>query len=1122
MRRHTPRRPLALITLAATLVALAPRPAADAASVRLDARLTVVADGSTPFDPGAPPPTAGGAGLDAGPDNGVVRSNDSVVYRVDWSANEASATSVVATVTLSPGQSWAALPSACATSGPDPSSIVGARLRCSIGTTGPGGATGTFDATARIGVVANGTPLSADLDLSAPTAVPARALAPRLTASAAPRVNLRQAHAWVNQSLPVADPAGRPGRVFYFPITVEVPGTGRGAEPLSSASPLRFREDLSALPPSATLAGPTWVRPSPDEHAQTCGAQDRLVYGVPYGRLGVANGASTSANSVTDSGAWTCSYDPVGRAVDVTVTGADLAPVTSPRSDSMNAPLGRTVLAAGQVAIWISEADLTAFGLRPGGAVPPVRVSWTSTPTGVSGVPATGENPNDDQQRAVIQLYQGDYDSFYAGDLGLFRADVGFGTYTAVQPTSPLPNTVWYPFVPTQSNSTNTGDGRVVPGQRFGLVVSKFNRTDRPAYVAACAQLSPGQRLRNIERHRLLDYGVVDTDAVLAGRPPIDSVVSDGPTTGSPVVAVTTVHVLSATGYAVLAPSTIDSDIAVDYSTRAHVHDGDCGATADWSTSPPADLATVTQVRVRTRRPIVTGEVMTAYVALTADPTPAGTQVWTTTDKTDWVGAPDVPADATWAGRGPGYDPAQWCSLPDHGPDPSFNDCLTVEAAQLGIARTVTSNPTVGLRSGDVVDVRIEATVHGQVGATARRTIVTDELPAGLEPVDSGRPAPARSGRTLTWVLGDVPYGEARVMTYRARVTGDAGPRQVLAGTARVTAETDVGDGTTDPLPSASATSQVQTAGPLAELRIQKSTPTPVIGRDGTMEFDLSYRNTGTVPDVDARFVDVLPFNGDGRSAPSSFTGRLRLAGVDAPDGHRVRYTSRPPASIAADPDDVSNRPGGSTVWCEDPGAADDPSTPDLGERGCPAALAEATAVLVEPGAPIAPGEAFDVRVTLATSGNDAGDVYTNQFDGRVANIALPVRSNAVTVRVGVAATPSTLPVRPSTPTASSTPGRTPSSTSGRGGRGDGTTASRTSSQPWDGEDDGSAAHRSDGWSPGGDGPLSPMLAFTGMAGPAAMASGTAGLASIAIGAAALAARRRRWHRRVSRPARRD
>lgn len=141
-------------------------------------------------------------------------------------------------------------------------------------------------------------------------------------------------------------------------------------------------------------------------------------------------------------------------------------------------------------------------------------------------------------------------------------------------------------------------------------------------------------------------------------------------------------------------------------------------------------------------------------------------------------------------------------------------------------------------------------------------------------------------------------------------------------------------------------------------------------------------------------WIDVLPFNGDGRG--TSFSGTLDPVAVTAlgssTAGTVFEYTSRVSAQVVADPSDPSNGLGGATAWC---------TQAQFGNPGCPASFADVTAIRATT-ASFAAGAVGGMHIAAAPVGNVKGDVYVNDVGvGRSPSLTLPVPvSNQVQVRV--------------------------------------------------------------------------------------------------------------------------
>lgn len=178
----------------------------------------------------------------------------------------------------------------------------------------------------------------------------------------------------------------------------------------------------------------------------------------------------------------------------------------------------------------------------------------------------------------------------------------------------------------------------------------------------------------------------------------------------------------------------------------------------------------------------------------------------------------------------------------------------------------------------------------------------------------------------------------------------------------------------------------VQVAANPLVLAVDKSVATPQVQPGDDNSYAIVYRNlqAGSLASTD--LIDVLPFNGDGRTPASAFAGTIALASAPTttdslavppnplPGGGAVTagstfyFTSAAPGSVNGDPNAASNQNGGATTWCLEA---------DFGDAGCPTSLATVTAVRVI-GGPLASGVDRTVTVPVVTSGNAAGDTYSN------------------------------------------------------------------------------------------------------------------------------------------------
>ncbi len=942
-----------------------------------------------------------GPGLDSGPANGIVRTFDTVEYRIDWSVNAGDTTNVTVRSTLPTGMTWAQLPPPCQATTVAASSINGRDLVCNLGDRHQGEA-GSFGALARVGILADAAALTVVVNLGADasssvtsnsvsTLVSARAVGDLVTNSGG-TASVRNVENPLTHEL---------GMVFFAPLSLEIPGAGKGAEPLA-AQDLHVSSDLSALPPSATLFDASWSLPAPYNAWTACGPNNIAISGMPFGSIGVVPSA-TAANSVEDSGVWTCGFDSVTRKISINIAGAQLSPASRPTADTTGFALapGRTMVIAGVVGFFVSDADLQAISGVPGsGSLANVSTTWATLPTGVSGATITSESPSNDVMSPHFEYTTpGGHSSFYVGKMSVAQVNEGAGDLTFPTPQAMIPTVPQHtPFVPTQTQAQSTGDGTVTAGERFGINMSLGSSlTDSSARRGNCVQLSAGQTVAPIGPYLNMDFRPVgNLGALFANTPPVVTTTGPGdPFVGDLAAVSKMVMTASVPWFAWFGdlPDT-PGDPLIEYSTDPHHHEGQCNSTYSWSATPPADLTKITQVRVTSQHDMLPGEMDWVDLSLQALPQPVGSKIWHTSSSMLWPAGTPFDPDAAWdnGGNAPGYDPTTWCNAPSNPPNQNWNDCLTISGPRLSIAKRITSGKSAGLAVGEHVTYQIEASV---LGGTATNFVIDDVLPPLTHFTGVASPMPtngAGSGsHALQWDLGNVASGETHTISVEVEVEPGYTPFQTITNTATLAANYDIGTGTAA-LPSVSSSAQLQTSGTFAALAVQKATTTPVIAKNQSMQFSLNYTNSGVVDNANPTFIEVLPWNGDARSVPTRFAGTTSLASVTAAVGDEVRYSAAAPSEIHPDPADPSNDlVTGATKWC---------LAAQIATSGCPASIGASTAVRIMHPGNLAPGESLSAEVVINTSGNLANDAYTNNFTGRVDNIELPVTSNDVTVRV--------------------------------------------------------------------------------------------------------------------------
>ncbi|HMS25037.1 MAG TPA: DUF11 domain-containing protein [Acidimicrobiia bacterium] len=965
--------------------------------------LAIFSDGTPSFDVGAPDPDQpGGAGLDANANNGIVKTQDSSVITVDWATGDIAVTNMVLTVTPEAGLTVDAIPAACRNG----STFTPSKLTCLLGNQ-PGGQTGSFPLTLAMGTVLNASTHDVVATVSSEEAPLATSNTITLIASAAPNVNLNFDFPDVTQIGNYVNPGTLDlGKIFFFPVTVDIGGNGKGAEPLNPSEPLDFRIDLSNLPGSHEVVDDSWVFPNEWASTQRCGPNDKANTEVPYGKIGV-NSLADVNNSTVDSGKWTCTYNSGLDSLDVHVEDADLSPTTFPRygGSPFNQFAPRKVMIAGVVPVFVSDTDLIAISGFPGvGVLPSMEVSWINDPNGISGSPNVGESTSDDinQTNFIYRMGSDSLSTSYFGTPVDLIADGGFGVFHALNLGFLIPTLPGHkPYVPTQTQISHSGDGTVVPGQQFQISfgIGSTDESTPPFRQGACIQFSPGQSIAPQADTKVIDANAVGSaNSFITGEvPPVSYQSNNGE-----IVLANSIFLHEFVSGAQLAPGSISSsDYLVEYSTDTHNNDDDCSDTYTWSSTPPSNLEDVTQVRVIMLRNFVSGEAVTFGLGMKALANPVGTKIFHTITGLTWAADTAFDPGDTWdINLGTPYSIADFCTLPANPPDVLKNDCLTIGGPTLQIDKKVVG-ANRNLKIGDIVEYEVQGYVIGQIPGVTENVVIDDSLPPGLEFTGVSNIAPTSGGAdgdaNASWDFGQVANGTTETITYEVRVLPGFNPFESFLNTATIRGAYDDGGGLVA-LDSETISVNVQSSGTFSQVNTLKSTSDPLIPVNGDLLFSLNYENTGTSDLGSVDVIDILPYVGDGRTAPSAFNGTTSLESVTPAGGENIYYTIAEPSTIVVDGDDSSNDiPGGSTLWCE---ATDVSAAPALGTAGCPNTVADATAFRLVRSGTFALGETFEANVVINTNGNIPGDLYSNDFAIRIGGLSLPALSNDVSVEV--------------------------------------------------------------------------------------------------------------------------
>jgi uncharacterized repeat protein (TIGR01451 family) len=467
------------------------------------------------------------------------------------------------------------------------------------------------------------------------------------------------------------------------------------------------------------------------------------------------------------------------------------------------------------------------------------------------------------------------------------------------------------------------------------------------------------------------------------------------------------------------------TDYVVEYGTQAAATGDDADrwaanrsrtactdASDSWTATPPADLGTVTKIRIRTLRSLPDQGTNVSFTFLAqfkvAENAPSGALLanflGTQRQANAWTASTYGPAGHTNRGTG----------------DRLRVNGVTVAVQKVSLSPAVTPGSPATIVSGGRVQFGLSPRVTTPAGAlvdpVATNVVVRDRLPAGMRfdataPTGPAGLAPTVStdadGReVLTWRIPRMERGREPQLTYW--VTSATTKAGDLVNAAIVDSTEDVlgldefpsGAGPNGDQHFSSQTVRLQSPG---GVQISKDTEQLFVEPEDELRYTVTYANLteNAVNGVD--LVDVLPFDGDGRThggtvgrnPVTAFAGTVPLAGVEVTDGETLRYTNAPPEAVFAATDPQSRTGYGPLPagydWCAEA---------DFGDAGCPEDLQDATAFRLARTTPLAQGQDVQVRVRLQPRVNRSGDVYSNTAAIRYTGGSLGAVSNVATIRV--------------------------------------------------------------------------------------------------------------------------
>ncbi len=244
------------------------------------------------------------------------------------------------------------------------------------------------------------------------------------------------------------------------------------------------------------------------------------------------------------------------------------------------------------------------------------------------------------------------------------------------------------------------------------------------------------------------------------------------------------------------------------------------------------------------------------------------------------------------------------------------------------------------------------------------------------------------SGTKLTWTINNVTANQPiPTLTFEARIPRTIPPNTQKTNTVVISSPDD-----TSPLAQRTATKALTILNSPG-FYVNKRVLAPRIDPNGTARWNLQISNFEDNPII-VDVIDVLPFGGDGRLPATNFVGTRGIASaITAPGGGTIRYTSRPSATVAFDPEAAGNTPTVSAGWCLET---------EFNTAGCPSNFAEVTGFRLT-GASIAANVTLEIDYQMPTVANSIDNVYTNRFFAKSNDVQLrSLQSNDVRVVVAL------------------------------------------------------------------------------------------------------------------------
>ncbi len=915
-------------------------------------------------------------GNDSSETNNIVRTLDIITYKWDYAVNNGDANNTVLTATISSDQEWTGIPPACNTAG---SSIAinpttGAQtLTCDVGKI-RSGSNGFIEATARVigqrpdnSFVGNGDIVTADGTFTADGTPTATDDTVETIVSATPKADLRKPRAFIRGQAKGRD-GTTDGLLILYPINIVVAG-GKGSEPLVgdiniTDTFLYDDDDNTATPPIPLPSAEIYNWRSGEPGCGWLDQTNRLRYGgYPYGRLTNRNGTpySTPERAAADSGTWTCTQSAAGQPININITGANTTgnhvPTRSYNNQSL--PANMTYLVSGVIELWVP----TQVVLDNGGDIRVTNRLSQLDNKGVSG--QTNNDPtnvngndnnidrdgNNNEYTFVLIAARGNFNQYYANNIN--------------QRGTRMP----------EMTRLNSGDGPVMPTQNFtkrlygannGVVdwedYKYCEKFDNRTHILTPLPDNPASAVKvfNVGSYRyVIEYGTGDEN----GNPGTYS------------------------SYTAQRQAICEDDDSAD------------GWFTDMRTVP-GGVDKITKIRFRALDPVPPNARMDLAVNFTARNFEPGTTTkipdGTILANFSAVSTPTLGfTQGTRSDRRDGWYLGSY-NPETHGGSKAWGDRLFLTRAIVRIDKETSPNDSIdNIRTGDTVTFALNTSVNSVLDPAPvnPNVVVRDILPKELTYIPGSASLPPTSvtenpdgTTTILWDLGQkVPNQPIPQITFDSRAKFDV-PNNTDAVNTAIIESPDDGS------PESTRTDRrTVTIGNVAAFGIFKDVEENLIEPENVGVFKLLYANTGTSDVGPGVFIDALPYPTDGRIPATTYQGTMEFASITGSNGETFEFTKVDPSNINPDPNHPSNQSGGSTIWC---------TQAQFGNAGCPANNAEITGtkMFTPPFPQNTPTR--EVVLTVDLKNNERGNIYTNNFSGRVEGLIGLLQSNDVSVYV--------------------------------------------------------------------------------------------------------------------------